>query len=201
MFRLHNKIEKSEIRKISSKRLQFILALRRFVTYTFLSARGVAQLGSATALGAVGRWFESSHPDHFSFCFTLAAVVQLVEHQPSKLTVAGSSPVRRSINSLVSLLSHFYITCDDTRTIFSWLCYLSGNLNLNFNIGNEVKKRIATVCVLSNETQTVAPKQIKTHLDYLFYLSGVRCQISSLYSAMVLSDENVPAIAIFTRDF
>ena len=67
MFRLHNKIEKSEIRKISSKRLQFILALRRFVTYTFLSARGVAQLGSATALGAVGRWFESSHPDHFFF--------------------------------------------------------------------------------------------------------------------------------------
>ena len=67
MFRLHNKIEKSEIRKISSKRLQFILALGRFVTYTFLSARGVAQLGSATALGAVGRWFESSHPDHFFF--------------------------------------------------------------------------------------------------------------------------------------
>ena len=97
MFQLNNKIEKSEIRKISSKRLQFILALGRFVTYTFLSARGVAQLGSATALGAVGRWFESSHPDHFSFCFTLAAVVQLVEHQPSKLTVAGSSPVRRSI--------------------------------------------------------------------------------------------------------
>lgn len=67
MFRLHNKIEKSNRRKISSKRLQFILALGRFVTYTFLSARGVAQLGSATALGAVGRWFESSHPDHFFF--------------------------------------------------------------------------------------------------------------------------------------
>ena len=67
MFRLHNKIEKSERQKISSKRLQFLLALGRFVTYTFLSARGVAQLGSATALGAVGRWFESSHPDHFFF--------------------------------------------------------------------------------------------------------------------------------------
>lgn len=26
--------------------------------------RGVAQLGSASALGAEGRWFESSHPDH-----------------------------------------------------------------------------------------------------------------------------------------
>lgn len=54
--------------------------------------RGVAQLGSASALGAEGRWFESSHPDQF-----FAAVVQLVEHQPSKLIVAGSSPVRRSI--------------------------------------------------------------------------------------------------------
>ena len=70
MFRLHNKIEKSERQKLVQKRLQFILALGRFVTYTFLSARGVAQLGSATALGAVGRWFESSHPDHF-FLFAL----------------------------------------------------------------------------------------------------------------------------------
>ncbi len=26
--------------------------------------RGVAQLGSASALGAEGRWFESSRPDH-----------------------------------------------------------------------------------------------------------------------------------------
>ena len=67
MFRLHNKIKKSDRQKLVQKRLQFILALGRFVTYTFLSARGVAQLGSATALGAVGRWFESSHPDHFFF--------------------------------------------------------------------------------------------------------------------------------------
>ena len=28
--------------------------------------RGVAQPGSAPALGAGGRWFESSRPDHFS---------------------------------------------------------------------------------------------------------------------------------------
>lgn len=27
--------------------------------------RDVAQLGSASALGAEGRWFESSRPDHF----------------------------------------------------------------------------------------------------------------------------------------
>ena len=67
MFRLNNKNKKSKQHKISLKRLQFLLALKRFVTYTFLSARGVAQLGSATALGAVGRWFESSHPDHFFF--------------------------------------------------------------------------------------------------------------------------------------
>src|SRR6185436_7790006 len=30
------------------------------------SCRGVAQPGSAPALGAGGRWFESSRPDHFS---------------------------------------------------------------------------------------------------------------------------------------
>ena len=31
----------------------------------FLTSRGVAQPGSAPALGAGGRWFESSRPDHF----------------------------------------------------------------------------------------------------------------------------------------
>ena len=31
-----------------------------------LQSRGVAQPGSAPALGAGGRWFESSRPDHFS---------------------------------------------------------------------------------------------------------------------------------------
>ncbi len=56
--------------------------------------RAVAQLGSAPALGAGGRRFESGRPDQS------AAVVQLVEHQPSKLIVAGSSPVRRSIDNL-----------------------------------------------------------------------------------------------------
>jgi hypothetical protein len=30
-----------------------------------LQGRGVAQPGSASALGAEGRWFESSRPDHF----------------------------------------------------------------------------------------------------------------------------------------
>src|SRR5688572_14939886 len=32
----------------------------------FFKSRGVAQPGSAPALGAGGRWFESSRPDHFS---------------------------------------------------------------------------------------------------------------------------------------
>ncbi len=31
-----------------------------------LNCRGVAQSGSATALGAVGRWFESNRPDHLA---------------------------------------------------------------------------------------------------------------------------------------
>ena len=75
-----------QIKNFGSARLELVTKLAILTR----ANRGVAQLGSASALGAEGRWFESSHPDH-------AAVVQLVEHQPSKLTVAGSSPVCRSI--------------------------------------------------------------------------------------------------------
>lgn len=35
------------------------------IVYLLSRFRGVAQLGSASALGAEGRWFESSHPDQF----------------------------------------------------------------------------------------------------------------------------------------
>jgi hypothetical protein len=35
-------------------------------------ARGLAQPGSALALGARGRWFESNIPDHFSRCRIVA---------------------------------------------------------------------------------------------------------------------------------
>ena len=41
------------------------------------------------------RWFKSTRPHH-SFVF-YAGIAQLVEHQPSKLRVAGSNPVSRSI--------------------------------------------------------------------------------------------------------
>ena len=34
-----------------------------------------------------------------------------------------------------------------------------------------------------------------------FYFSGVRCQISLLYSSMVLSEEKYPAFPIFTSIF
>ena len=34
-----------------------------------LKGRGVAQLGSAPAWGAGGRWFESSHPDQLCFSY------------------------------------------------------------------------------------------------------------------------------------
>ena len=42
----------------------------------FVDSRGVAQPGSATALGAVGREFESLHPDHF-FTYEEALVAHL----------------------------------------------------------------------------------------------------------------------------
>ena len=43
-----------------------------FLWYNFFLSRGVAQSGSASALGAEGREFESHRPDHPSFWFVLA---------------------------------------------------------------------------------------------------------------------------------
>jgi methylenetetrahydrofolate reductase (NADPH) len=40
--------------------------IRRHGSTISTQSRGVAQPGSAPALGAGGRWFESSRPDHFS---------------------------------------------------------------------------------------------------------------------------------------
>lgn len=54
--------------------------------------RGVAQFGSALALGARGRWFESSRPDHkYS-----APVAQGIEQRTSNPWAVGSIPTRRA---------------------------------------------------------------------------------------------------------
>ena len=52
------------------------------------SIRGIAQSGSASALGAEGRWFESSYPDH-GF---LAELVDALALGASVLRRPGSSP-------------------------------------------------------------------------------------------------------------
>ena len=52
-----------------SKRMQLLVTPTMFDTLKALSSetgRGVAQFGSATGLGPVGRGFKSCHPDHFS---------------------------------------------------------------------------------------------------------------------------------------
>ena len=56
--------------------------------------RGVAQSGSAPALGAGCRRFESSHPDQQtgSTPNLCVPVAQRIEHLPSKQVVAGSIP-------------------------------------------------------------------------------------------------------------
>lgn len=62
----------------------------------FLSShRGVAQFGSASALGAEGRRFESGRPDH-----TYAGVVQLAERQASILEIRGFK-TRRPLQSIL----------------------------------------------------------------------------------------------------
>ena len=43
-----------------------------------LPLRGVAQLGSATGLGPVGRGFKSCHPDHFFSTWAISSVGQSI---------------------------------------------------------------------------------------------------------------------------
>ena len=51
-----------QIKNFGSARLELVTKLAILTR----ANRGVAQLGSASALGAEGRWFESSHPDKLS---------------------------------------------------------------------------------------------------------------------------------------
>ena len=60
----------------------------RFEPCTSHHFRGIAQPGSASALGAEGRWFESSYPDHGS----LAELVDALALGASVLRRPGSSP-------------------------------------------------------------------------------------------------------------
>ena len=47
--------------------------MRAVTRYDYLLARGVAQLGSASALGAEGRGFKSRHPDTLARSLSLLA--------------------------------------------------------------------------------------------------------------------------------
>ena len=93
--------------------------------------RGVAQLGSATGLGPVGRGFKSCHPDHFraissvgqsvrlitgrsgvqvpdgppiSKCCKFAQIAQLVEQGTENPCVLGSIPSLGTIKEAEMLL-------------------------------------------------------------------------------------------------
>ena len=53
------------------------------------SLSGCGAVGSARLLGSRGRWFESSHPDHFIY----QGVAQLVARSVRDAEVVGSSPI------------------------------------------------------------------------------------------------------------
>ena len=96
-----------------------------------ITFRGVAQLGSATGLGPVGRGFKSCHPDHFraissvgqsvrlitgrsgvqvpdgppiSKCCKFAQIAQLVEQRTENPRVLGSIPSLGTIKEAEMLL-------------------------------------------------------------------------------------------------
>lgn len=78
--------------------------------------RCLAQLGSALALGARGRRFKSYNTDH-------AGIAQMVERQPSKLNVASSTLVSRSIKyePLAQSVEHMTFNHGVTGSIPVWL--------------------------------------------------------------------------------
>ncbi len=55
--------------------------------------RGIAQPGSAPALGAGCREFKSLYPDQFMYICSLVIVAQLVEPRTVTPVVVGSSPI------------------------------------------------------------------------------------------------------------
>ena len=65
--------------------------------------RGIAQSGSALALGASGRKFESYYPDQ-------APVAQLIEQLPSKQWVRSSNLFRRAILSMYKVAALYKFT-------------------------------------------------------------------------------------------
>ena len=89
------------------------LGFSRYTAYAILASnRGVAQLGSAPAWGAGGRWFESSLPDFHKPCFyncaasrtiltsdMAASTVELAE----LLNVIGSKRDDLTVDSLTTI--------------------------------------------------------------------------------------------------
>jgi hypothetical protein len=71
-----------------------------------LKCRGVAQPGSAPALGAGGRWFESSRPDH------RASSSVGLEQRPSKPRVMGSNPFWRATKGSARDAKRVCALCD-----------------------------------------------------------------------------------------
>src|SRR5690606_2812319 len=74
--------------------------------------RGIAQSGSAPALGAGCREFESPYPDHF---FEHGSLAQLVEQLAFNQLVVGSNPTRPTTQNLSALLSLQFLSCFSGR--------------------------------------------------------------------------------------
>jgi hypothetical protein len=83
------------------KTLYCLQFAKRSCTLSFrkLFSRNVAQFGSASALGAEGRRFESCHSErvlsHVKTYSQITSLVQLVERRFPKPDVVGSSPTGR----------------------------------------------------------------------------------------------------------
>src|SRR5439155_2120274 len=96
----------------------------------FPTGRGVAQPGSAPALGAGGRWFESSRPDHFSQCaprsFQSSSIRRTATSMRRKIQLYLSSNSGKSstcwATSMISIRASVDSSSARTQDLYSALC-------------------------------------------------------------------------------
>ena len=67
--------------------------------------------------------------------------------------------------------------------------YLTMGMCIHYSMVEETRE------VRTEKTPLPMRGEAEGETDYLFFVSGVRCQILSLYSLMVRSEENTPLLA------
>ena len=131
--------------------------------------RGVAQPGSASALGAEGRWFESSLPDHFIKEWIIFSMPDVRIYKPTKTAMqSGRNNTRKWV-----LEFHPTEACRPDA-LMGWTS--SGDtrqqIRLNFDTRDDAvsyaEKQGLTYYVQNSNRRHIRPKSYSDNFNYQF---------------------------------